>query len=309
MSSKQLARWGALATLGVAVGCGIVGIITTTVWFEAAVLLAISTGLAYIVIATRESAEAMAEIAEAIDHASQATNEALMEMAKCPAKLTPIPVPDHVFRHASHALGARLGKGDWQRICLYAPVGIWMESEYKDKWLKDVIAALRNGEVQQCWGVYGLPAKSEAAAWHAHGARRLKLFIDVEHTQLHYLPAEDARHPGAARGQGIILMESGSEPTEYTTIFLFIGDNSESRGGFMIEDTVIGKTLAKWFDSQVFNGCSANYLLRPLQQYKGQSPAAFMEAKLAEISAKYPELQAASLQSQPAIPGTQQWAV
>jgi len=76
-----------------------------------------------------------------------------------------------------------------------------MESEYKDKWLEDVIAARRSGEVQHCWGVYGLPPKSEAAAWHAHGARRLKLFIDAEHTQLHYLPAEDARHPGARVGR------------------------------------------------------------------------------------------------------------
>lgn len=45
LSSKRLARWSALATLVVALGCGVVGIITTTVWFETAVLLAISTGL------------------------------------------------------------------------------------------------------------------------------------------------------------------------------------------------------------------------------------------------------------------------
>lgn len=183
LTSKQLARWGALATLGVALGCGIVGIVTTTVWFEAAVLLALSTGLAYIVVATHESAETIADITKAIDKAS--------------GKLTAIPVPDHIFRHASHALEARLGKGGWQRICLYAPVGVWMESKDKDQWLNNVIAALRSGEVQQCWGVYGLPPKSEAAAWHAHGARRLRRFIDAEHTQLHYLPAEDGRHPGA----------------------------------------------------------------------------------------------------------------
>ena len=61
LNSKQLTRWSVLGTLGIALGCGIVGIITTTAWFEAAVLLAISTGLAYIVVATRESTEAMAE--------------------------------------------------------------------------------------------------------------------------------------------------------------------------------------------------------------------------------------------------------
>jgi hypothetical protein len=294
LSSKRLARRSALATLVVALGCGVVGIITTTVWFETAVLLAISTGLAYIVFATRESTEAMTDITNAIDRASRTTSEALMEVAAARGKLTPIPVPDHVFRHASHALGSRPGKGGWQRVCLYAPVGVWMESEPKDQWLVDLVKALSSGQVKQCWGVYGLPPKTEAAAWHAHADPRLRMFISADHTQLHYLPAEDARHPGAARGQGIILLESAGEPTEYTTIFLFIGDNSESRGGFMIdEDQVIGKTIAKWFDSQVFSGCSANYLLRPLQEYKDQSPAAYMEAKLAEISSRYPKARAA----------------
>ena len=112
-------------------------------------------------------------ITKAIDSASDESHEVLMGMAKELGKLTPIPVPDYIFRHASHALGNRLGKGDWQRIYLYAPVGVWMESEYIDAWLKDLTTALHCGQVKQCWGVYGLPPKSEAAAWHAHGDRRL----------------------------------------------------------------------------------------------------------------------------------------
>jgi hypothetical protein len=290
LTAKKLATWSALATLLASLICGVIGLFTTTVLFETAILMAISTGLGYIVVASRESAEAMTGITKAIGSASRESHEALIDMTKELGKLTSIPVPDHIFRHASHALGNRLGKGSWQRICLYAPVGIWMESEYKDQWLTNLIAALHSGDVKQCWGVYGLPPRSEAAAWHAHGEPRLKHFINTAHTQLHYLPAEDNRHPGAARGQGIIVLESAGEPADYTTIFLFIGDDPESRGGFMIEDRVIGKTMAKWFDSQVFNGCSANYLLRPLQDYKGQTPSEYMESKLAEISSKYPKL-------------------
>lgn len=294
LPAKKLALWSALATLVAALVCGVVGLFTTTVLFEAATLLAISTGLAYFVVASRESAEAMEGITKAIDSASDKSHEALIGMAKELGKLTPIPVPDYIFRHASHALGNRLGKGDWQRIYLYAPVGVWMESEYKDAWLNDLTTALHSGQVKQCWGVYGLPPKSKAAAWHAHGDRRLKRFINAEHTELHYLPAEDARHPGAARGQGIIVLESAGNPADYTTIFLFIGDDPESRGGFMIEDQVIGKIIAKWFESQVFHGCSAKYILRPLQDYEGKTPAHYMEAKLAEISSKYPKLTAAA---------------
>lgn len=290
LSARKLAFWSTLATLLTALLCGVVGLFTTTVLFQAAVLFGMSTSLGYFVITSYESKEDMTEITKALNGASDASQEALIQMAKEFGKLTPIPVPDHVFRHASHALGRRLGQGDWQRICLYAPVGVWMESEFKDPWLMDTTTALRRGQVKQCRGVYGLPPKSEAAAWHAHGERRLRNFIGTDHTELHYLPAEDIRHPGAARGQGIIILESAGNPADYTTIFLFMGDDPESRGGFMIEDQTIGKIMANWFDSQVFHGCSARYILRPLTETGGQTPAEYMEAKLAEISSKYPKL-------------------
>ena len=293
LTAKQLASIGALVALLASVACGIVGIISSPIWFEAAVLAAISTGLGYFVIASRESAQATASITDAINSASEQSNQTLMAMASQFGKLTPIPVPDHVFRHASYAMGSRSGKGDWQRIYLYAPVGVWMESRDKDEWLTDLIAALERGTVKQCWGVYGLPPRSKAAAWHAHGVRRLTQFINADHTELHYLPAEDDSHPGAARGQGIIVLESADTPADYTTIFLFIGDNTESRGGFMIEDQVIGKIMAKWFESQVFDGCSAKFMLRPEEDYKNKTPAQYMEDKLAEISTKYPNLAAA----------------
>jgi hypothetical protein len=290
LSAKNLAAGLALVTLLASLVCGIVGLFTTTVLFEAAVLLAVSTGLAYIVIANYESKNVMADMAKAMTKANHQSYEAFMDMAKALGKLTPIPVPDHVFRHASHALKNRITNGGWNRICLYAPAGVWMPSAAKDQWLDDVVEALKENQVGECWGVYGLPRKSEAAAWNSKAVPRLSKFIDAECTQLHYLPEEDARHPGAARGLGIIILESYGQSPDYTTIFLFIGDSPRSRGGFMIEDQIIGSTIAKWFDSQVFNGCSAGYILRPLEQYKGETPAQFMTRKLGEISSKYPSV-------------------
>jgi hypothetical protein len=293
-SAKALSFWAASAALLAALVCGVVGLVVSTLLWEIAVLVAISTGLTYAVIASRESNEASREIAkssaamaEAVATANRDHAAAFMAMAQAVGKLVPIPEPDDVFRHGSHTLTERRGKGGWRRVCLYAPVGIWMTSQAKDEWLSDLLTALERNDVSQCWGVYGLAPKSEAAAWHTNGDRRLKTLIDAPHTQLHYLPPEDARHPSAAPGLGIIVFESYGDAPEYKTIFLFISDHPESRGGFMIADRGIGSTVAKWFDAQVFHGCSANFILRPYENYKGKTPAQYMEEKLAEIGTEF----------------------
>lgn len=108
-------------------------------------------------------------------------------------------------------------------------------------------------------------------AWSANGDRRLKTLINAPHTQLHYLPSEDARHPSAAPGLGIMVFESYGDIPEYKTIFLLVSDYPDSRGGFMIADRGIGRTVAKWFDAQVFHGCSANFILRPYENYQGKT--------------------------------------
>ena len=46
----KLATWSALATLLASLICGVIGLFTTTVLFETAILMAISTGLGFIVV-------------------------------------------------------------------------------------------------------------------------------------------------------------------------------------------------------------------------------------------------------------------
>jgi len=292
-SAKVLNFWAAVAALSTAIVCGAVGLVISTLLWQIALLAAIATGLSYAVIASREANEAAMEIAKssaAMAEAVAATNRdntaAFTAMAQAVGKLVAIPEPDDVFRHGSHTLTERRGKGGWKRVCLYAPVGVWMPSQAKDEWLADLLVALEKGDVGQCWGVYGLAPKSEAAAWHANGDRRLKILIEAPHTQLHYLPPEDARHPGAAPGLGIMMFEGYGDVPEYKVIFLFISDHPDSRGGFMISDNGIGRTIVKWFDAQVFHGCSANFILRPYDNYQGKTPAQYMEDKLTEIGAE-----------------------
>lgn len=287
-----------------AIGCGIAGLIVSPVLWYLAILLGLSSGLAYVVITGRQSHEDLARMKKEIDDklermegaiaaAREEFHEMFMALAEAIGKLTPIAEPDDVFRHAIHTLEEQRGNGGWERVCIYAPMGIWMESEPKDKWLTELKGALSKGEVKQCWGVYGLPPKSQAADWHRHGDRRLRLFVDEPRTRLHYLPPEDDRHPGAARGLGVLIFES-ADALHYKTIYLFMGDSPESRGGYMIDDRGIGRTVIRWFDSHVYHGCSEKYVLRPEKICRGKEPAEYMMAELAEIARRYPQLGAAA---------------
>jgi hypothetical protein len=311
LMSRKLATGQAVGTLAVAIGCGVAGLFVSSFLWYLAILLGLSSGLAYVLIAGHQSHEdllaaktellaAKTEINEtlvrmesAIDASRREFHEMFMALAEAIGKLTPIPVPDDVFRHAIQTLEEGRGNGGWERVCIYAPMGIWMESKPKDKWLSELAADLAKGYVKQCWGVYGLAPKSKAADWHAHGDRRLRLFINEPRARLRYLPPEDDRHPGAARGLGILIFESSDE-LRYRTIYLFMGDSPESRGGYMIDDRNIGRTVIRWFSSHAYHGCSENFILRPEDTFRGQSPAEYMTGKLVEIAKNYPRLGAAA---------------
>ncbi len=267
---KNFGAWTAVVAVLAALACGVVGLFTRTVMWDAAILAALSTGFVYIVAASRESNNNVTEILRAV------------------GRLTPVPETDDIFRHARYTLQDRHGKDSrWKKVRLYAPVGVWLESELKDLWLKDLIAALNENDVDQCWGVYGLPPTTEPEAFYDQAYRRLKLFTNAKNTQLHYLPPADVDHPGAAPGVGIIVFQSYGDSPDYVTIFLFMGDDPKARSGFVVEDRGVGYTVASWFDSQVFKGCSANYVLRPEGKLERKTPAEYLIAKLTEIGLNY----------------------
>jgi hypothetical protein len=266
---RNLGAWAAMLTVAAALICGVVGLFTHKILWEVAILGGLSTGLIYIVATTRESNDTFAELANSI------------------GKLTSIPEPDHVFRHTSYTLEDQHGKGGWRKVRIYAPVGVWKDSEPKDLWLKNLVDALNRNEVGQCWGFYGLPPRSDARAFYIHAAPRLSLFLEAENCELHYIPPEDVKHPGGAPGLGVVVFQGYGETPDYKTVFLYMGDGPKARGGFMIEDRSVGQTVASWFDSQVFQGCSVGYVLRPDSDCGGISPAQFMKAKLDRIGHDY----------------------
>lgn len=158
-SAKSLSFWTASAGLFAALVCGVVELVISTLLWETALLIAIATGLTYAVIASRESNEASKEIAksstamaEAVSAANRDNTTASMAMAQAVGNLVPMPEPDDVFRHGSHTLTERRGKGGWKRVCIYAPVGVWMTSQAKDEWLSGLLVALEKGDIGQCEG-------------------------------------------------------------------------------------------------------------------------------------------------------------
>jgi hypothetical protein len=165
---------------------------------------------------------------------------------------------DDVFRQGRLALQ----EGKWQRVYIYAPVGLWDMSKEKDPWLKDLQQALIDKRVKRFRGVYGLPP-NEAAAW-ARAKDRLQLFRETPRTEIHYLPPQDREHPTAAPGLGWIIFENTDEK-RYKVIFAFVGHATEEgyeRNGFAIQNEQIVPIVASWFDQQLFDPKSHCFVLR-----------------------------------------------
>lgn len=193
-------------------------------------------------------------------------------------EIAPIWEPDDVFQQGRLALQ----EGKWNRVYIYAPVGLWDESDAKDKWLRALQKALQDHQITEFRAFYGLPP-NEQSLW-ARAKERLQLFRDTLPTELHYLPPQDTT---AAPGLGAIVFENRRE-NRYKVIFAFVGQVTEDgfvRSGFAIQNEHIVLNIATWFDRQLFDVKNHCFVLR------GQDPdgAGFVKFDdvLASIERRY----------------------
>jgi len=202
--------------------------------------------------------------------------------------------PEDIFLYGIRAIENSMASSGWDKVRIYAPVGLWDTSRVKDQWLEKVQTSLGDqqanaiGYVKAFRAVYGLPSSRES--YFAYAKRRLELFKNTKDTQIHYLPPEDQEHPCHAPGIGAIIFENRSDQ-RYEVVFAFVNNVTENtflRSGFVIKDKEIGRLLADWFDEQAFGDASQNFVLR------GRDPKDHdrkkwvdFDAQLAEIEKRY----------------------
>lgn len=165
---------------------------------------------------------------------------------------------DDIFRRAQSTLKS----GTWEKVRIYAPVGISDPSHAKTEWLTALKVALHSGNVGYFLAVYALPR--EKSSFDSPAKERLMLFKETPGTEVHYLPPDDSSHPTAAAGLGAIVFED-HDSDRYEAIFAFVGPASAGslgRSGFVTQDKRVILLVADWFDAQIFHGCSQNYVLR-----------------------------------------------
>jgi hypothetical protein len=201
-------------------------------------------------------------------------------------KIETIRRPIHIFTHGISTLEKGQRHGGWTKVRIYAPVGIADPSPLKTRWLKALQSSLENGSVQCFSAMFALPS-AETNAYMTYAKDRLELFEHTQCTQIHYLPPDDAKHPTAAEGLGAIIFENEDNDI-YEIVFAFVGQHNNGpfiRSGFVVRDKSVAKLVIDWFDTQIFEGTSRNYVLR------GPSPTGRGEvnfrAVLAHIEREY----------------------
>ncbi len=191
----------------------------------------------------------------------------LVKVLDAAGKIELLVNPNDIFHHGILAIEKSKTLGGWEKVRIYAPVGLWDPSPAKDQWLEKLQEALgdlaqgnKTADVKAFRAVYGLPSSQQS--YYDYAKRRLKLFKSTNDTQIHYLPPEDGEHPTQAPGVGAIIFENRSDH-RYEVIFAFVCKVTEKvflRSGYILKHKEIGPLLADWFDEEVFDGTSQNYV-------------------------------------------------
>jgi hypothetical protein len=200
-------------------------------------------------------------------------------------KLETLKKPDNIFERGKYTLEQGCKHGGWEKVLIYAPVGLWDPSPLKTHWLEALADALINKKVDYFGAVFALPP--DAHSYYTYAKERLKLFSSTDNTEIHYLPPEDETHPTAAAGLGAIIFK-GREPEKDEIIFAFVGQDTGGpldRNALLVWDEEASNMITQWFEKQMLGRQSKDYVLRG-RSPKGPGPVDF-NAVLAEIEQKY----------------------
>lgn len=164
----------------------------------------------------------------------------------------------------------------WERVDLYAPIGLWYTSEPKDRWLRALRLALIQGRVKQLSGVFGSPPLDDTDPDRlCRSVARLKLLAglrDQELSQdgvplprqpsdstinLRFLPVPRLKHPTAAPGMGGVFFRHSYDRHRDVALWAFTTQETGLSVGFQIRHPQAADTVTMWFASQVMPNAGA----------------------------------------------------
>jgi hypothetical protein len=169
--------------------------------------------------------------------------------------------PQDIFVRGIAVLEKAKKQGQWKKVRLYAPVGLWDNSDNKTRWLTCLAGALRSGDVVEFSAVFGLPP--DKLTYDSVARPRLALFRDTPRTEIHFLPPTETDLPVAAPGFGLVIFEH--ERPKYSEVLLgFVPFDTGiiADTGITVRSKDVAKILMHWYDSQVFHGSDRYVVLR-----------------------------------------------
>ena len=178
---------------------------------------------------------------------------------------------------------AALEKNQWERMRVFAPVGLWEKDENKTQWLEAIAKHAKTKRVREVWGVFGLPPITRYGTTRPfddvvqdlkHTRKLLGVFQELGNVELHFYP------PSAASvGVGAIILEN-MDKTGGDVAFGLASHGSEEvvDTGFGIDDNQLFFLARDWFDGRIFHKATRNFILHDEDKSIDERWAGIVEA-------------------------------
>jgi len=168
-------------------------------------------------------------------------------------------------------------KQQWNKLRLFAPVGLWREDESKKLWLQEVAKSVSGSsrQVNILFAIYGLPPKSRYGFDRSiddvkkdlgYLKELLKPF-NLPHVELHYYPPMPV-----SVALGAIILEDKTQARGPVAFALSSQIHEELVDcAFSVEDNQQLFSLTKaWFDDRLFWGTTRNFILHDKDKSLGE---------------------------------------
>jgi hypothetical protein len=165
------------------------------------------------------------------------------------------------YVHGRSILLEAKGRGGWESIRLYAPIGLWSNSASKDAWL-NALASELGDSVHNLKMVAALPADKQVLL--EVSVPMLRKFAAAPGTDMCFAPPAGHDQIAAAPFGVAVFADRGR--AEYRSVLAFMG-RPASKGHKTLTNTIVldgepaSRILIDWFDNCLLRNYSANVLL------------------------------------------------
>lgn len=173
------------------------------------------------------------------------------------------------YVHGRSILLDAKGRGGWESIRLYAPIGLWSNSASKDAWLNALTSELGQS-VHNLKMVAALPADKQVLL--DVSVPMLRRFATAPGTDMCFAPPAGHDQIAAAPFGVAVFADRGR--AEYRSVLGFMG-RPASKGHKTLTNTIVldgepaSRILIDWFDNCLLRNYSANVLLGGAGGYGG----------------------------------------